>query len=739
MVAPRNDCPVEQESYPFRSGTSARYTIGKPARPNDTQGARFQNGQDQLVQPPRFGIVQHGYHRPLTWWLAWAMCGVALALLPPIVALAVANRNAPDIWTISEPQTIAGAIVYSVIGALLAARRPANMIGWIFLSTGVSIQISALAANWAVYGLVVNPGGAGAALALRVSLALAAAVLIPTFPLLLFPSGRFPDWWTRTVAVISALTTIALSLSLLTSTFVPPGFPELYERSPNPLDRGAPIIEPGLAIMTLLLSALAAIGLLLARYRAARGATRQQYTWVVLAMGFVVVANVADFLARAAGTQAYVVTSPILSLSNATIPVAMGVAILRYHLWDIDIIINRALAYLVLSACVVGIYVFIVGWLGTVFQTGGNLFFSLVATGVVAVGFQPLREHIQRGVNHLIYGERDEPYAVISRLGRRIEESLAPDAVLPAITTTVREALRLPYSAIEVQQGDGDARVILAATGVPVPDLVRFPLIYQHEPVGELVLAPRAHGESFSAADRRLLDDFARQAGVAVHAVQLTAALQLARERLVAAREEERRRLRRDLHDGLGSQLAALNLQAGALKGLIERDSAAAQAEVVELRFQLRAAITSIRALVHDLRPPAIDELGLLVAIQERVRRYRVDGLVIETQLPETLPTLPAAVEVAVYRIIEEALANVVTHARAQRCVVHLAVADSLALTIDDDGTGIDPRARAGVGLLSMRERAEEVGGLCVIEPRPDGGTCVGVTLPLGTGRVDGF
>ncbi len=308
--------------------------------------------------------------------------------------------------------------------------------------------------------------------------------------------------------------------------------------------------------------------------------------------------------------------------------------------------------------------------------------------------------------------------------------------MLPAIASTVREALKLPYSAIALQQGD--AQVIVAATGVPVLDPIRLPLVYQHEPVGELLLAPRAPGESFSPADRRLLDDLARQAGVAVHAVQLTHALQQARERLVAAREEERRRLRRDLHDGLGSQLAALNLQAGALRGLIEHDPAAAQAEVAELRAQLRAAIASIRTLVHGLRPPAIDDLGLLVAVQERARRYGVDGLVVETDLPETLPSLSAAVEVAVYRIVEEALANVVTHAQARRCVVRLVAGEMLQLTIEDDGTGIDPRASAGVGLLSMRERAEEVGGRCTVGPRANGGTQVRVELPVERERADG-
>ena len=253
----------------------------------------------------------------------------------------------------------------------------------------------------------------------------------------------------------------------------------------------------------------------------------------------------------------------------------------------------------------------------------------------------------------------------------------------------------------------------MAASGEPVPDPVRVQLLYQHEPVGELLLGPRSPGEGFGPADRRLLDDLARQAGIAVHAVQLTSDLQLARERLVEAREEERRRLRRDLHDGLGSQLAALNLQAGAVRRLIESDPAKAQEEMTELRSQLQAAIASIRILVHGLRPPAIDELGLVVALRERVRQYNDEGLIIEADLPDSLAELPAATEVAVYRITEEALANVVRHARARLCVVRLAVGDELQMRIEDDGVGIAPGARAGVGLLSMRERAEELGGRC--------------------------
>jgi signal transduction histidine kinase len=687
--------------------------------------------------------------RPWTWWLAWGQCGLTLALLPPIVVLLVLNRNAPDIWSIAEPQTLLAVVAASLVGVTLATRRPGNVIGWLLLAMGLTGSIAGLLDLWGVYALVTRPDASGGAEALWLGVWFGMmGAPAPVLLLLLFPHGRFPDRRTRVVAVLTGLGSILLGLGVLTMHAFPvdAGFPDLYERAQNPwvpLEPIGPIEDPSIGIIAIAICGLLAVALLLGRFRSARGSERQQYKWVVLAMAFAVLFFVADFVARALGTRAYVVTSPGMSLSIALVPVAMGLAILRYRLWDIDVVISRTLLYLTLSASVVGIYVFIVGWLGTLFRTrdnpsagsGQSLVISLVATGVVAVLFQPLRERVQRGVNRLLYGERDEPYAVISRLGRRLEESLAPDAVLPAIAGTVREALRLPYSAIALQQGD--SQVIVAALGEPVPDPVRLPLVYRHEPVGELLLAPRAPGEAFSPADRRLLDDLARQAGVAVHAVQLTHELQQARERLVATREEERRRLRRDLHDGLGSQLAALNLQAGALRGLIERDPAAAQDEVVELRAQLRAAIASIRTLVHGLRPPAIDELGLLVALRERARQYSAEGLVVETDLPDTLPALPAAVEVAVYRIVEEALANVARHADARWCVVRLAAGDVVVLSIEDDGRGIDPFARAGVGLLSMRERAEEVGGSCAIGPRAGSGTRISVQLPWRSEQVD--
>jgi signal transduction histidine kinase len=262
-------------------------------------------------------------------------------------------------------------------------------------------------------------------------------------------------------------------------------------------------------------------------------------------------------------------------------------------------------------------------------------------------------------------------------------------------------------------------------------------LLYQNQPVGVLVLGLRPGEDAFSAADRRLLGDLARQAGVAVSAVRLTDDLQRSRERLVSAREEERRRLRRDLHDGLGAQLAGLTVQTGVLRSLIARDPDAAAALAAELRGELKAAIADIRRLVHGLRPPALDELGLVGALQQLAERIGSEegGVAVAVEVPEDLPALPAAVEVAAYRIVSEALTNVVRHAGARAATVRLTAGpDLLTIDVTDDGTGLPASPAPGVGLSSMRERAEEMGGSCRVAARPEGGTRVRARLPLNGG-----
>lgn len=437
-------------------------------------------------------------------------------------------------------------------------------------------------------------------------------------------------------------------------------------------------------------------------------------------------------------------------------------AILRYRLFDIDIIINRALVYGALTAFVVGSYIGIVGYLGALLQVTDRLFPSLIATGVVAVLFQPLRERVQRGVNRLLYGERDEPYAVLTRLGQRLHATLDPDAVLPTIVETVATALKLPYAAIQsvgrrTQNGATDSELHILAEFLdqgskrtPSGSAPRHasnaacytvPLLYQGEEVGQLLLAPRPGETHLSAHDQRLLDDLAQQVGVAIHAVRLTADLRRSRERLVSSREEERRRLRRDLHDGLGPTLSGVAQRIDLAATLVPRDPERSVTMLHDLQAQVRAAIADIRRLVDNLRPPALDQYGLVGAIREETARIVGPALVVSIDASDYLPALPAAIEVAAYRIVMEAVTNVVRHAQASCCTVsvhiHSAVRQAdqtsrmLTVEIRDDGRGIAVDAHAGVGLRSMRERAEELGGTCVVDARSGAGTCITASLPL--------
>jgi signal transduction histidine kinase len=433
-----------------------------------------------------------------------------------------------------------------------------------------------------------------------------------------------------------------------------------------------------------------------------------------------------------------VFSSHTMAIVSLLLPVALAVSILRYRLWDIDILINRTLVYFSLTTLVVGIYVLIVGSAGTLLQSGSNLSVSLFATGVVAVSFQPLRERLQRMVNRLMYGERDEPYAVLKRLSQRLEVVVASEQVLPTIVETVAQALKLPYAAIALQH---EANYKVAAS-YPRPahavtpdidgDVQVLPLVYQSETVGQFILAPRGRGETFSQADQQLLQTIARQTSVAAYNVRITHDLQRSRERLVTTREEERRRLRRDLHDGLGPVLAAMSFGLDAVYNLADSDPTAAREVVTQLKEQAQDALSDIRRIAYNLRPPALDELGLVGALKEHIASHHAQDLQIVLEAPDRLPPLPAAVEVAVYRIALEAITNVIRHANASHCVVRLWLDEQLCLEVSDDGRGLPAVVRAGIGMSSMRERAAELGGHLTIKPLTDqGGTIVMAQLPL--------
>ena len=441
----------------------------------------------------------------------------------------------------------------------------------------------------------------------------------------------------------------------------------------------------------------------------ARGDEPQAIKWLAYA-GAVAAATLAVPAALVVAglidpTAASLVGGTLQAITLPCLAAAIGVGILRYRLWQIDILINRTPVYGALTACVVGLYVLVVGYFAAIFQARNELV-SLLAAGVVAVVFQPLRERLQRGVDRLLYGLRDEPYAVLAGLSRRLEATLAADTVLSTIVETIRDALKVPYAAIRLCNDSNSA--LAASSGSPIDPQLLLPLVYQHEPVGELIIASRAPGEAFNPADRRLLEDLARQVGVAAHAVQLTADLQRSCERLVTTREEERRRLRRDLHDGLGPVLAGLTLQLDAARGLLHHDPVAADVLLGQLKARTQAAVSDIRRLVYALRPPALDDLGLCPALRAAAAQY--DGnpscTRITLEIQDNLPTLPAAVEVATYRIAQEALANAIRHADATECVLRLSLncaAGMLHLEVIDNGCGLPPSLMSGVGLHSWR------------------------------------
>jgi signal transduction histidine kinase len=609
------------------------------------------------------------------------------------------------------------ALVFGVVAGLIHWRRPDDRVALL-------VSLALLTFGAATFT------GASDALAIahpiwRTPVAVVNFIGSATFILTLYllPDGHFVPRWTRWAALL----------------WIAQQAPH-YFLAKSALDLDTWPTALGVAIWIIFIGS--AIYAQAYRYRRVSGRVeREQARWIGFGLSIALVGFLGGRIAlvvvalraeESAALLLAVIGATIVDAFILVIPLTLAVAILRYRLFDIDTLINRTLVYGALSACVVGLYALIVGGASALFQTRANLLISLLATGVVAVVFQPLRERMQRWVNRLLYGEREEPYAVLSTLGRRLEGALSPDETLPAIVETVARALKLPYTAIALRDGDADS--IVASYGACVGEPLTMRLTWQGQAIGRLLLSPRAPSEEWSAKERRLLDDLARQVGVAAHAIELHTELRRARERLVIAREEERRRLRRDLHDGLGPQLASQTLTLSAAAKLLRADPSAAEDLLAQALVHAQTAVTDIRRLVYGLRPPALDDLGLVGALTDQATHYSASGLRVTVTAPEPFPPLPAAVEVACYRIAQEALTNVARHAQARAATLTLAAdapQQALTLEIVDDGCGLPAQLQAGVGLASMRERAAELGGSCVIETAAGGGVQVCARLPL--------
>ena len=545
----------------------------------------------------------------------------------------------------------------------------------------------------------------------------------------IFPNGRFVPRWSAWFLLPGLLLIWGRTVAEYYADFV-----------------GTDLVS-GILLSPFLLTLAAGIVFQVHRYwRVYDPLERQQSHWVIvgffgLMLGVLGWGVFMEYLAFQPGMpRAWInlVAVPIVMIITVVpLPIALAMAIINEGLWEVDVIINRTLVYAAATAIMLITYIFVVGLLTFIFGGDDNLLISLLAAGFLAISFQVVRQAVQQGVNRLMFGQRDEPQVILTKLSQQIKSAILPEHLLRISTSTISKSLRVPYAAIVVRHGDSMlTRVEYGTRGTSVQSFV---LVHQNEAVGELVVGPRSPREPLNAKDQAVLSGIAWHLGAVVYAVRLQSDLQSARERLVMTREDERRRLRRDLHDGLGPVLASLPLKVDAAIDLLEQDRAMSVKLLGDVKRQAQQLVSDVRQVVNDLRPPTLDDLGLIEAVRSAITHLHVHSSSLQVRLDAvSVPRgLPAAVEAASYRILMEATTNVIKHAQARHCQITLRMPEGsprLHITVEDDGVGLPEKVQANVGLRSMRERAEELGGTFEIHSRTTGGTCVVVSLPLPAG-----
>jgi two-component system, NarL family, sensor kinase len=663
-------------------------------------------------------------------WVARLLAVLASGLAAVAVALPLMGGHTYLVDLMQTPDVVV-AVSFSVTGALLVGSEQARRIGWLLLAIGLSSSWYVGAASYTAFVLGGDPDAALPAGHTGLVVATAwianwswfpAWVLVATVLPAVVPYGRpLTPRWRIPLVVAGAVLVLGL-----VDFAVAPGQLAVFSRIDNPL--ALPAVSDGLAPIVARLDLLVvgllvlAVASVVVRYRRADGIERRQVGW----FGYSVLMAV---LLLVAVPQVAEVPAGWVNLSVLLIPAGLAVAALRYRLYDLDLVVNRTLVIALLLAGGAIAYVAVVAWVGALFGTSDGIV-PFVAAFAVALAFHPARIRVQRAVDRVFHGRRGDPYALLRDLDRALRDAESPREALAHATRVIRHGLRLPGARVVVPTPDGAE---LRESSGSLDGTVEVIALELHgEQVGVLEVLPRGGRGRLGDADHRVLIALAGPVASAAYAFRLSGDLAESHRRLLRAREEERRRLRRDLHDGLGPQLAGVVMGLDVVRSKLARGETARAAQLSgTITDQARTAVEDVRRLASGLRPPALDDLGLVGALRSTGPASVGHGPVVSVVADGELEHLPAAVEVAAYRIAQEAMTNAVRHGAATRIDVRLsAVPEGMDVQITDDGIGIASEVVPGVGLLSMRERAAELGGWCTISPAQPG-TRVHAHLPL--------
>ncbi len=697
-----------------------------------------------------------------TTWLALGVGAVILAVTAAALLLAYLGRAAIPGGVLSAAGASTWPVVFAALAVVIASRQPKNRIGWILLGIASATSAYNLALTGAVYAELVGTPSSGWAIWLGwfenwFWLSYFPGGLVLLFVLL--PDGRLPGrrwrwliWFDLLyIPVLMAAMALAPTSIRLAPSLAPlknPVGQQLFASLQQSTLVGVVLFGPALVLVLLTIAAMTV------RLVRSRGEERQQLKWIVYAAAAVICAEIVVAVIGAAGldpdsTIFTVVTGIMVGI---VFPASFAVAILKYGLYEIDVVISRTLVYAALAAFIMAVYVGIVVGIGSLVGSGGkpNLVLSIFATAVVAVGFQPLRDRLQKLANRLVYGKRATPYEVLSQFSQRVAESYAGGDVLQrmaqvlqegtgadAATVWLRSTNHLNPAATHPDTVSGYEPMAIGDGALPViPNASRTVAVrHQDELLGALTLVKR-RGETLTPIEEKLVTDLAHQAGLVLKNVGLTADLQArleelraSRQRLVAAQDEERRRLERNLHDGAQQNLVAIKVKLGLAEMMSSKDPEKAQEMISSLKTDTDEALETLRDLARGIYPPLLADKGLVAALESQARKATLPV----TVEGDGVGRYPQETEAAVYFCVLEALQNVQKYAGAATAVVRLSeISGHLHFEVDDDGAGFDrTRVAPGAGLSNMEDRLDALGGKLAVASEVGQFTRVSGSLPL--------